>query len=887
MKKQQPPRYIVRMIERLAPQSKSEEILGDLDEMFTNDQRRGIENARWRYTINAMAFFFKGFMWRQKNQSQRNMMIASYFKMAGRSLMAYKATTAINIFGLVIGIATAMLIFSVVRFEKSFDTFHSRATETYRLIRADGAQRSDFRGGISFPVPAALAEEIPELDDVTSVQYFGGANVEIINKTDGATPSRFREESGFAFAASNFFTVFDYKGTDLKWISGTPANLEKPFSMVLTKTMATKYFGNQNAIGQSVRLQNKNDFTVTGIIEDFPSNSDFPFTVLVSYSSLPFINGENQMNDWFGVSDNHHTFITLRPGTSPAVVEGKIAKVHAAHTSKELSDMRHYVLMKLSDVHFQSKVATYTRRTISHETLLGLSAVAMFLLLTACINYVNLSTAQSSLRAKEIGLRKVLGSMPRQVMFQYFVETFIVVLLATLTALVICQVLLFHMQSLLNMPSRQINFPDASTLLTTFAIAGLLTLLAGFYPSLVLSRVSPVASMQSKFATGRVGGFSLRKVLVVAQFTLTQMMVVGTFIVAMQMKFFRDVDMGFDKDNVITVRIPKSNPGAQKVMEDKLRSQAFISDVSFSYTLPGGVRRPGSYDGIGRPGASALNDFQVYEYVSIDKSFIGLYKMKLVAGRNLTEADSSGNIIINEALTKSLALGTPNEALGQNLKMGGDRLVTVVGVVGDYYSNSMKEVPGNIVMTMEPRNYSIVSIKLHTPPDRAAMQKAVAYIDKVWSEAFPEFMFNYTFLDENIAAYYVQEDRYAKLFQLFSFVLLAIGSLGLYGLISFVVNRKGKEVAIRKVLGANVSQILSLFTREYALLIVLSFTLAVPVSFYAVSEWLANFQNHISLTWYLFVVPGLSVLILGVLVILSKSLRVASLNPVDMLKDDC
>jgi len=813
------------------------------------------------------------------------MMIGSYFKMARRSLMAYRATTVINVLGLVIGIATTLVILSVIRFEKSFDTFHSHAANTYRLVRVSGADRSEFRTGISFPVPAALDDELPELEQVTSVMYFGGANVEILDRT-GTTLNRFREESGFAFVSSNFFTVFDYKSTNFKWIAGTPASLEKPFSMILTRSMVKKYFGDKNPVGETMKLQRKHDFTVTGIIEDLPSNTDFPFTVLLSYSSLDKINGEQRMNDWVAVDDMHHVYVTVPPGTSPSLVEEKIAKTHATHTWKELSDSRHYLLQKLSDVHFDAKFSTFTRRTISRETLMGLTAVAIFLLLTASINYINLSTAQSSLRAKEIGLRKVLGSFQQQVMLQYLVETFIVVLLAALLALVICQLLVFSLQSLLNMPAGHISLPGVPTLLTTLMIVVVITLLAGFYPSLVLSRLNPLAGLKSKFATDRVGGFSFRKVLVVAQFTLTQILVVGTFIVVMQMQYLGNTDMGFDKDNVIAARIPNRDPGVLQVMEDKLRAQAFVSDLSYSYTLPGGVRRNGSYADIGSPGASSMHDFQVYEYVAIDESFLSLYKINLMAGRNLVAADSSGNILINETLLKNLSLGTPTESLGQQLKMGDGTLVTVVGVVSDYYSNSMKEAPGNIVMLMEPENYTIVSVKLHTAPGKLALQHAINNVDKIWSETFPEFMFSYTFLDENIAAYYVQEDRYAKLFQLFSFVLLTIGSLGLYGLITFVVNRKGKEVAIRKVLGASITQVLSLFTREYVLLIVLSFVLAVPVSFYAVNEWLANFSSHIGLTWYLFVIPGIIVLILALVVILSKSLGAAAVNPVDKLRYD-
>jgi len=881
----QPPRRMVRLIERLAPRALQEDILGDLDEMFAHDMKRGNDYARRRYTINGLGFLFKTFFWTRKKQPRQSMMIGSYFKMARRSLMAYKTTTSINILGLVIGIATALVIFSVIRFENSFDTFHTQAANTYRLVRVSGADMSEYRTGISFPVPQAIEAEVPELIEVTSMEYFGGANVEILNSS-GTTIDRYREEAGFTFVQSNFFKVFDYNGTNLKWISGNAASLDKPGTMVLTKAMARKYFGDNNPIGQVIKLQRKYDFTIAGIIEDFPGNTDFPFTVLLSYSTLPKLNGEQRMNDWTSVNDTHHTYITIAPGTSPKLVEEKIARTHAGHTWKELSDSRHYLLQKLSDVHFDAKFGTYTRRTISKETLLGLTAVAIFLLLTASINYINLSTAQSSLRAKEIGLRKVMGSVRRQVMVQYLVETFIVVLLAAVVALGICQLLIFYFQGLLNMPLNFITLPDTDTLLVVLSIVVTITLFAGFYPSLVLARLNPVATLKSKFSTDRVGGFSFRKVLVVAQFTLTQIMVVGTFIIVMQMRYFGNTDMGFDKDNVIAARIPVRDPVVLKGMEDKLKSQAFVTDVSFSYTLPGGVRRNGHYADIGRSEASSMHDFQVYEYVSIDERFLDLYKIKLLSGRNLLKSDSIGNILINETLLKALALGNPSEAIGQKLKMGDQTAVTVVGVVSDYYSNSMKEAPGNIVMVMQPENYSIVSIKINTPPSKVALQNAVGLVDKIWSATFPEFMFSYVFLDENIAAYYIQEDRYAKLFQLFSIVLLIIGSLGLYGLITFVVNRKGKEVAIRKVLGASIANILALFTREYALLIILSFALAVPISFYFVNDWLSNFRNHVSLSWYYFVIPGIMVLTVALLVILGKSVRAATLNPVDKLRYD-
>ena len=381
-----------------------------------------------------------------------------------------------------------------------------------------------------------------------------------------------------------------------------------------------------------------------------------------------------------------------------------------------------------------------------------------------------------------------------------------------------------------------------------------------------------------------LGGMNLRKVLVVVQFTITQMLVVGTFIVVGQMRLFQNVNMGFNQEAIITARVPNSEVDRIEQLRGQLQAQPFVSSLSFSYTLPSGVVRPRSYMDIGRPEANAMEDYKVFEYEGIDPNYLDLFQIKLLAGRNLMMSDSIGNILINNTLAKALELGSPEVAVGKELKMGDGKLVTVVGIVDDFYSNSLKEGVDNIVMKIAPNDYYTMSIKLTPNREGELMQEKIQAIEKIWTASFPDFVFTYQFFDDNIKSFYEQESRYAKLFQLFSVVFLIIGCLGLYGLITFLVNRKGKEVAIRKVLGANIANILALFSREYIQLIVLSFVLATPVAYYVVNSWLNNFANRIDLQWWLFATPGLIVLVIALLVVTTKSLKAANANPVDKLK---
>jgi putative ABC transport system permease protein len=879
----QPPKWSETLIERLAPQHLAEEIKGDLYEMFLSDAKHFNErSARRRYSWRVIGFLTKTFFWKRSTH-QNHHMTGSYFKMAKRSLLANKGTTTINVLGLVIGIASALAIISIIRFELSFDTFHTDHKNIYRMVRVSGADLSEFRTGIPYAIPPAM-KDISSIKKMTKLEYLRGASVDLLS-ADGRFEKQFVEEGGVVTVEPEFFDVIDFAGSPIKWISGDPkTSLSEPASLVVTNTIAKKYFGDESPIGQTLRFQKAFDFKVTGVIEDFPSNTDFPFTMLVSYSSMPLLFKE-RMSDWVSVNDGHSVYVVLPDEVDVKDVEAQIAKLHAANVGKDLSEYRHYFLQPLREVHFDPKFGTFSRRTITHETIFALQMIVLFLLAVGCINYVNLSTAQSTLRSKEIGMRKIMGSSQKNLMLQFLAETLSIVLIAAFAALGVVAVFMPSLGSMLG-SHMQVNFFDPFLWITLVSIIALVTICAGLYPALLISRFNPLTAIKNQFATGRFAGVSLRKILVVIQFTATQVLAVATFIVVAQMEFFRNVDMGFDRNApVVTIRLLNNDQASLSSFESELRQLPFVENVAKSFTLPSGVERNRNSRNIGKPEAHDVGDFQNYEYSAIDENFLDLYGIRLLAGRNLTPADSSKNILVNETLMKNLGYSNPQDIVGAELKLGGDGMVHVVGVINDYYGNSLKERVDNIALDASSDRYRQVSVRLDLAADQN-MTGALARLEQTWKSIYPEHAFQFRFMDDNIAMFYEQESKYSRLFQIFSMMFVIIGCLGLYGLITFIANRKGKEIAVRKTLGASVVNIIVMFSREYVALITVSFMLAVPIAWYGVNEWLMNFANHINVRWWLFVAPGVIVLVIALTVVCLKSFNAAMANPVDKLRNE-
>lgn len=881
----QPPKWAETLIERLAPEDLAEEIKGDLYEMLLSDSKRFNDSvARRRYSWRVIGFLAKTFFWRRSTyQNQNHNMTGNYFKMAKRNLLANKVTTSINALGLVIGIASALAIISIIRFELSFDTFHTDYKNIYRIVRVSGTDVSEYRTGIPYAIPPAL-KDISSIRRMTKLEYLRGANVDILS-TDGKFERQFVEDGGVVTVGPEFFDVIDFAGSPIRWITGNPkASLSEPSSLVITRSIARKYFGDESPVGRTLRFQKAFDFKITGVVEDFPANTDFPFTMLVSYSSMPLMFKE-RMSDWVSANDGHSAYVVLHDGADVKDVEAQIAKIHAANVGKDLSEYRRYLLQPLSEVHFDPNFGTFSRRTITHETIFALQLVVLCLLAVGCINYVNLSTAQSTLRSKEIGVRKIMGSSRKNVIFQFLAETLIIVLIAAFAALGLVVVFMPSLVSMLGLQVK-VNFLDPFLWTTLITIIGVVTICAGLYPALLISRFNPLAAIKNQFVTGRIAGLSLRKTLVVIQFTATQILAVATFIVVAQMEFFRNVDMGFDRNaTVVSIRLLSNDRSSLSSFESELRRLHFVENVAKSFTLPSGVDRNRNTRDIGKPDANDVRDYQNYEYSSIDENFLGLYRIRLIAGRNLTPADSSKNILVNETLLKNLGYSTPQEIVGAQLKGGGGDMVRVVGVINDYYGNSLKERVANVALDANAGSYRQVSVRLDLAADQN-IADVLTKLEQTWKSIYPEHAFQFRFLDENISMFYEQELKYSRLFQVFSTIFVLIGCLGLYGLVTFIANRKGKEIAVRKTLGASTGNIIAMFSREYIALITVSFALAVPIAWYGVNEWLMNFENHIDVQWWLFAAPGVIVLAIALAVVCMKSFNAAAANPVDKLRNE-
>lgn len=881
-----PPGFILNFLRWFCPDHLLEAIEGDLIQKFERDVKEfGMHKARRRFAWNTIRFFRSGIVLRNNFSlpSMNTVMLRNYLKISLRSLSAHKGNSFINVLGLVIGIASALVILTIIRYELSFDRFHTHADRIFRVVTVKGDAYHN--PGICYPLPEALKEQIPSLENITALHYHRELQVDVLDP-QGRTLRKFHETDGCALVEPSFFQVFDFHGTGFGWIAGNPQTaLKEPFSIVLTRSMAEKYFSTLDVLGRTLKIEEQLDFRITGVIEDFPPNTDFPLTVLLSYSTYYKIQENEMKNDWQSVASTNQCYMTLPWDVNIGEIEKQINGVFAAHVPQEVAKAQHFKLQPLAEIHQDNRFGNFNLRTVSKTTLWTLAAAGIVLLLIACINYINLATARSTLRSKEIGIRKVLGSRRRQLIFQFLSEAFLIAFFASALAVIVAHFIIVQLELLVDMNMQEYFFLDWFIIKSLVSILVAITFFAGFYPALMISGFDPISAMKNRLsAPGK--GAHLRKALVVLQFTVTQIFIIGTFVVLNQMDYFRNVDLGFEKEGIVNVRLSNDYQGKIKTLQEKLGSLASVSQVSISSTTPSGLRRASWSTGVRRKEVAPENAIGC-EYQAIDAAYLELYGIKLLAGRNFSPEDSSAYLIINQTLAAEAGFKSPEESVGRQLVMDGKEY-TVIGVVADFHSRSLKEGVDKMALALHPHMYRLASIKLNFPGEvagsRQAVQATISQIESVWAATFPETVFEYRFLDDNINAYYQQETKMSKLLQLFSAVLLIIGCLGLYGLISFVVNRKLREVAIRKVFGASMLQVMGLISRDYFKLIILAFLIAAPVSCYYLEEWLSTFVYRIHISWWIVALPGLVVLVVALMAVSGQLLNAARANPADTLK---
>ena len=801
-------------------------------------------------------------------------MLKNYFKTAFRNLVRNKSFTFINVLGLTIGIASCLLIFLVIQFETSFDNFHKKKDHIYRVVtQVNRAGVLDYTSGVSVPVGDAMRTDFPQLEAVGTIL---GSDGNLIRVPDDQNGKKFKEPNIF-YAQPQVFDVLD-----TKWLAGNPkTSLSEPNTVVLSKKIADKYFGNwKEAIGKIIKHENRETLKVTGVIDDMPVNSDFPFQIVISFKT----NDNSTSTAWGSTSSSDNCLIVLGANVSPQQISSLLPAFRKKHAKDDpMSDIKNsYLLQPLNQIHFDGNFGNYNERTFSKELITGLALIGLFLLVIACVNFINLATAQAVTRSKEVGVRKVLGGSRMQLVSQFMGETFLITIFSIALACLVAWSVLPYLGLLLNIPLEH-GLPQISKIILFLLILAFsVTVLSGFYPSIILSGFNPVNALKSKISSKLAGGISLRRGLVVLQFTIAQILIIGTLVVLSQMNFFQTQPMGFDKNAIVNVPFPNDSVTRSKIeiIRQELLQQAGIQNVSFSFSPPA---NNGDWTSEFTFNHSPKETSFEPTLRWADADYFKTYSLQFVAGRPYVKSDTVNEFVVNETLVKKLGLKNPEEILGKEISFWNRGIhALVVGVVKDYHLNSLRDPIAPAVLACRQSNYQTIGIKIQPGKEK----QVLSAVEKLWTQTFPNSMYEYQFLDEKIANFYQQENQLSKLYQIFAVIAIFISCLGLYGLVSFMAIQRIKEVGIRKVLGASVASIVYLFSKEFTILIGIAFLIATPVSYYFMHQWLDGFTFKIDLGMQFFLLAFIGAILIAWITVGYKAVKAGLANPVKSLRTE-
>ena len=800
-------------------------------------------------------------------------MISSYFKFAIRSFLRNKSYSFINIVGLTVGISSFLLIFLVIQYELSFDDFHKSKERIYRLVSVPYKAGTGFNstGAVPFPVAEGLRQDYPQLEAVARIWASDGQ----ITLEDPALKDekQFKEVGTLFYAETSFFDIFNFE-----WLSGSAKeSLRDPNSVVLTRETAEKYFGNwQSAIGKSIRFRDNDNFMVRGILKDPPSNSDFPLKIVASFNSIHRVD----LKDWVSTYGRAYTFVRLQASLNPAQFNAQLRDFVKKHKPADHANDG-IILQPLSDMHKNGQFDNYNGGTFSKELINTLLIIAIFLLIIASVNFINLSTAQAVNRSREIGVRKVLGSKRSQLIWQHMSETFLFTIMAMILAYFIAGAILPFLNRLLDTQIRiQLNREYLAYILLVLLIG--VTFLSGFYPAIVLSSFNPLQTLKDQVQTRFAGGLSIRKSLVVLQFCIAQTLIICVLVVASQMNYFRHASLGFDKESILNIPIPDDSLSQTRMesVRNQLLSLPSVKAVNFSTFSPIDNDYWSNYFNFDH--SAKRTDFQAL-FKWADASFFKTYNAEIMAGKPYAPSDTLNAFVVNETLVKNLGIRNPNDILGKEISFwGGDKKAPVVAVVKDFHTNSLQGPIAPIVIGSWKGAYGMAGIKLNS----AMYSQALPAIEKIWKSAYPKYVYSYQFLDDKINSYYKNENRLSQLYKIFAGIAIFISCLGLFGLVSFMAVQREKEVGVRKVLGASVANILYLFTREFIVLIAIAFLLAAPFAYYFMHKWLNGFTYRIEIGPGIFLITMLGSMGIAWLTVAFKALKASIANPIISLRNE-
>ena len=771
-------------------------------------------------------------------------MLKNYFKTAFRNLWRNKNFTIINISGLAVGMAVCLCIFLIIQFELSFDKFHSKKDRIYRIYteqqNEDGARPTS---GVPYPLPKAIHNDFPSMT-ASAVYSDRDDQIIIADESNQQSFKKFKEQEGVFFVEPSFLQIFDFP-----LLAGEYTSLKDPNTALLTKSTAEKYFGDWKlAIGKTIKRNNKQLLKITGVLADAPQNTDFQLKILASYATI-IDQFRSNADDWQSVASNHGCYFLMPEGMTASSMNTQLVAFTKKY-KKEEAERGKQLVQPLTDVHYNGDINNFSDRSVSKALINTMWLIAAFILLIACVNFINLATAQAFNRAKEVAVRKVMGSNRQQLQLQFYSETALVTLFAILLSVGLVVLGLPYISSILELPLTLSFIKNPGMIFFLALIAVVITLLAGFYPALVLSRFNPVTALKSKMKASRTKGISLRRGLVVFQFVIAQALIIGTIIIVKQMNYFRNYSMGFDKDAIVNINFPDDSTARAKLdyLKNKLSAVDGVKSTSFSFASPADE---GNWSSSFRfDHAEKETDWNA-NLKWADADYLKTYGISLVAGRNINPSDTVKEYLVNETLLKRLGITDPNQALNKEIDLWDEMKFPIVGVIKDFNAMSLREGIVPILITTMKNFYGTANIKLSTKDINGTLKK----VEAVWNEVYPDFVYEQKFLDAKIGNFYNQERKLAELYKIFAVLAIFLSCLGLYGLASFMAVQKTKEVGIRKVLGASVNNIIFLFSKEFLMLIGIAFLIAAPLAYYFMHEWLQDFVYRVNISWCSMRVP--------------------------------
>lgn len=876
-----PPKRPLQFLRWFCREDYLEEIEGDLTEVFRKQAEINPRQAKWKFRWSVIKYFRPEFIKSMKNYNQSNSygMLENYFKIAWRNLIKKKAYSTINIFGLGLGIACCFLISLFVQDELSYDNYHEKGDRIYRVIHgiksatdSTSAQSFPFWVWGNAPVGPALGNQFPEIEKV--VQFSGRADILL------SIEDKHYQEDGVFFMDSTAFDVFSWK-----LIQGDPKTaLVAPYSIVLTETTAKKYFGDSDPIGKSLKgsespgRSNPGDYTVTGVVADLPSNSHFRFNALLSMST--FKKSQPKIFDWWGYVD-FYTYFLVNENFDRAAFEQKIPSFLLRAQGDPKSEYT-IAIEPLKDVYLRTDAERQPGETGSLSNIYVFSVIGLFILVIAIINFMNLSSARSMERAKEVGIRKSIGAYRSSLVFQFLGESFIIVFLSMLVAILLVFVAMPSMESFTGKVLSIQHLINWQTILFFFGALVAISLVAGSYPALALSGFAPVTVLKG-ISKSNLGGVNLRRVLVVFQFSLSIALIAGTIIVYTQMNHLLDKDLGFDKERMLVLdynydELVNRNSEALKI---EMETNPAILSAAFSRSVPGSYF-PNAFTEIQTADGEMKGLAQPVFQVGMD--FINHFDLKLVAGRSYSRehpSDSGKALVINEAAAKQYGYTNPADIIGKKFSQWG-REGEVIGVVKDFNYISLHRNIEPLTLPFVPYASRYLSLKLKSTD----MTRTIAEVGQVWSKLAPHRPFLYRFLDEDFNRQYQSDFIFRKLFTTFSCLAIFIACLGLLGLATYTAEQRTKEIGIRKVMGAEAYNIVALLSRDFIKLVIVSILIATPVSWYAMNRWLEGFAYRMEIQPWIFALAGFAALSIAILTISYQSLKSARMNPVNSLRSE-